>query len=41
VALASIFAGLKIIGVAGVILGPTIVVTIKACQHAKILPQFK
>ena len=41
VALASIFAGLKIIGVAGVILGPTIVVTIKACQHAKILPRFK
>lgn len=41
VALASIFAGLKIVGVAGVILGPTIVVTIKACQHAKILPRFK
>lgn len=40
-ALASIFAGLKIIGVAGVIVGPTIVVTIKACQHAKILPRFK
>ena len=41
VALASIFAGLKIIGVAGVIVGPTIVVTIKACQPAKILPRFK
>lgn len=41
VALASIFAGLKIVGFAGVILGPTIVVTIKACQHAKILPRFK
>lgn len=41
VALASIFAGLKLIGVAGVILGPTIVVVIKACQHAKILPRFK
>lgn len=41
VALASIFAGLKIIGVAGVILGPTTVVVIKACQHAKILPRFK
>lgn len=41
VALASIFAGLQLIGVAGVILGPTIVVVIKACQHAKILPRFK
>lgn len=41
VALSSIFAGLKLIGVAGVILGPTIVVVIKACQHARILPQFK
>ena len=41
IALASIFAGLKIIGVAGVILGPTTVVVIKACQHAKILPRFK
>lgn len=41
VALASIFAGLKIIGVAGVILGPTTVVVIKALQHAKILPRFK
>ena len=41
VALASIFAGLKIIGVAGVILGPTTVVVIKACQHAKIIPRFK
>ncbi|HYE11040.1 MAG TPA: sporulation integral membrane protein YtvI [Patescibacteria group bacterium] len=41
VALASIFAGLRIIGVAGVILGPTTVVVIKACQHAKILPRFK
>jgi sporulation integral membrane protein YtvI len=41
VALASIFAGLKLIGVAGVLLGPTTVVVIKACQHAKILPRFK
>ena len=41
VALASIFAGLQLVGVAGVILGPTIVVVIKACQHAKILPRFK
>ncbi len=41
VALMSMFAGLKIIGVAGIILGPTLVVTIKACQHAGILPKFK
>ncbi|MFZ5354219.1 MAG: sporulation integral membrane protein YtvI [Bacillota bacterium] len=41
VALMSMFAGLKIIGVAGIILGPTLVVTIKACQHAGILPRFK
>jgi len=41
VALASIFVGLKTIGVAGVILGPTIIVVIKAFQHAKILPRFK
>lgn len=41
VALASIFAGLKIIGVAGVILGPTTVVFIKALQHARIIPRFK
>ncbi len=41
VALASIFVGLKTIGVAGVILGPTIVVVIKAFQNAKILPRFK
>ncbi|MGB7606205.1 MAG: sporulation integral membrane protein YtvI [Lutisporaceae bacterium] len=41
VALASIFAGLKIMGVAGVILGPTIVVVVKAFQNARILPRFK
>ncbi len=41
VALMSMFAGLKIIGVAGLILGPTVVVFIKACQHAGILPKFK
>lgn len=41
VALASIFAGLKILGVAGVLLGPTIVVVIKAFQQANILPRFK
>lgn len=41
VTLAAIFAGLKILGVSGVILGPTTVVIIKACQHAKILPRFK
>jgi len=41
VALMSMFVGLKLIGVAGVILGPTAVVTLKACQHAGILPKFK
>ncbi len=41
VALMSMFAGLRILGVIGIILGPTIVVTVKACQHAGILPKFK
>lgn len=41
VALMSMFVGLKLIGVAGLILGPTTVVTLKACQHAGILPKFK
>jgi predicted PurR-regulated permease PerM len=35
------FAGLKLIGVAGLILGPTTIVALKACQHAGILPKFK
>jgi predicted PurR-regulated permease PerM len=37
----SMFVGLKLIGVAGLILGPTTVVSLKACQHAGILPKFK
>jgi sporulation integral membrane protein YtvI len=41
VTLMSMFAGLKLIGAAGLILGPTTVVTLKACQHAGILPKFK
>ncbi len=41
VTLMSMFAGLKLIGAAGLILGPTVVVTVKACQHAGILPKFK
>lgn len=41
VALMSMFVGLKLIGVAGLILGPTTVISIKACQHAGILPKFK
>lgn len=41
VALMSMFVGLKLIGVAGLILGPTTVVSLKACQHAGILPKFK
>lgn len=40
-ALMSMFVGLKLIGVAGLILGPTTVVALKACQHAGILPKFK
>jgi sporulation integral membrane protein YtvI len=39
--LISMFAGLKLIGVAGLILGPTTIVALKACQHAGILPKFK
>ena len=41
VALMSIFVGLNLIGVAGVILGPTFVVVIKAFQQAGIIPKFK
>lgn len=41
IALMSMFAGLKLIGVAGLILGPTTVVIFKACQHAGIIPKFK
>lgn len=41
VTLISMFAGLKLIGAAGLILGPTTVVALKACQHAGILPKFK
>jgi sporulation integral membrane protein YtvI len=39
--LMSMFAGLKLIGVAGLILGPTTVVALKAFQHAGIIPKFK
>lgn len=41
VTLISMFAGLKLIGAAGLILGPTTVVTLKACQHAGIIRKFK
>lgn len=41
VTLMSMFAGMKLIGAAGLILGPTTVVALKACQHAGILPKFK
>lgn len=41
VTLMSMFAGMKLIGAAGLILGPTAVVALKACQHAGILPKFK
>lgn len=39
--LMSMFAGMKLIGAAGLILGPTLVVSLKACQHAGIIPKFK
>lgn len=41
VTLMSMFAGLKLIGVAGLILGPTAAVCLKAFQNAGILPKFK
>lgn len=41
IVLTSMFVGLKLMGVAGVLLGPIIVVVIKACQHAGIIPKFK
>lgn len=41
VTLMSMFAGMKLIGAAGLLLGPTAVVTVKACQHAGIIPKFK
>lgn len=41
VTLMSMFAGLKLIGVAGLILGPTAAVCVKAFQNAGILPKFK
>ncbi len=39
--LISMYVGLKTIGVAGVILGPAMVIIIKACMTAGILPKFK
>ncbi|MDD3705455.1 MAG: sporulation integral membrane protein YtvI [Clostridiaceae bacterium] len=41
VTLMAMFAGLKLIGVAGLILGPTAAVCVKAFQSAGILPKFK
>jgi len=41
VTLMSMFAGLKLLGAVGLILGPTVVVALKACQHAGMLPKFK
>lgn len=41
VTLMSMFAGMKLIGAAGLILGPTAVVSLKACQNAGIIPKFK
>jgi sporulation integral membrane protein YtvI len=39
--LMSMFVGIKLFGVGGVILGPTIVVIIKAFQNSGILPRFR
>ncbi|HOE56809.1 MAG TPA: sporulation integral membrane protein YtvI [Bacillota bacterium] len=39
--LISMFIGMKLIGAVGLILGPTAVVSIKACQNAGIIPKFK
>lgn len=41
ISLISIYAGAKIMGPIGVILGPTIAVTIKATQNVGMLPKFK
>lgn len=39
--LMAIYIGLKVFGVSGLILGPVIVVILKALQKSKIIPQFK
>jgi len=39
--LMSMFAGMKLLGAVGLILGPTAIVALKACQHAGIIPKFK
>jgi len=41
IALISMFVGLKLIGVAGVLVGPAVVIFIKACMNAGIIPKFK
>lgn len=41
ISLISIYVGAKVLGPIGVILGPTIAVTIKATQNVGILPKFK
>ena len=41
VALTSIFIGLKILGVAGIIIGPIAIISFMACQHAGIITKFK
>lgn len=41
IALMSMFIGLKLVGVAGVLLGPATVIFIKACMNAGIIPKFK
>ncbi len=41
VTLMSMFVGMKLIGAAGLIVGPTSIVLLKACQNAGIVPKFK
>jgi sporulation integral membrane protein YtvI len=41
VALISMFVGLQLLGLPGVLIGPSTVIILKACQHAGIIPKFK
>ena len=41
VMLMSIYIGLKVFGVMGLILGPVLVIIIKALQKAELIPQFR
>lgn len=41
ISLISMYVGIKVMGAGGIIIGPTVAVTIKASQNAGILPRFK